>query len=201
MKKNVVVTMFNVESEAYQVLSELKSNPGTEEYLVLSAALVKKENGKCEMLDGFDTGAATSNDTLKGGLIGTAIGILGGPLGMLLGATYGALIGMTVDSVDAKQGLSMLEMVASKMDEGTMALIAMTDEENEKALDDRLSAFDAMIIRFDAERVAEEVEKAEETQKEMARLARLELRNEKQAKEAEAHADTLENYKARHQGE
>ena len=199
MEKNVLVTLFKVESESYQALAEMRQAPGTDSYLVSAAALVKKENGKCQVLDGFDTGAETTNDTAKGGLIGMAVGILGGPIGMLLGATYGSLIGLTLDSVDAGQGASMLEKIANKLDDGMLAIIALTEEETPDALDSKLSAFDATIARFDAEAVAKEVEKANEVEAEMARLARMELRKEQREKEAEAHAETLENYKARHQ--
>lgn len=199
MEKNVLVALFKVESESYQALAEMRQAPGSGSYLVSSAALVKKENGKCQVLDGFDTGAKTTNDTAKGGLIGMAVGILGGPIGMLLGATYGSLIGLTLDSVDAEQGASMLEKIANKLDDGMLAIIALTEEETPDALDSKLSAFDTMIARFDAEAVAKEVEKANEVEAEMARLARMELRKEQREKEAEAHAETLENYKARHQ--
>lgn len=199
MEKNVLVTLFKVESEGYQALTELKKEPGTDSYLVSAAALVKKENDKCEMLDGFDTGAKTANDTLKGGLLGMTVGILGGPLGMLLGASYGTMVGMAVDSIDAGQGLSMLEKVAGKLDNGMLALIALTEEETPDALDSKLSAFDTVIARFNADAVAEEVAKANEMQMEMARQARLQLRKEQREKEAEAHEETIANFKARHQ--
>lgn len=197
MEKNVIVTLFNVESEGYQALSELKQAPGTDTYLVAAAALVKKENGKVEVVDAFDTGVKTTDDAVTGGLVGMAAGILAGPLGMLLGASYGALVGMTLDSVDVQQGLSMLERVSSKLDDGMFALIALADETAPDALDEKLSAFDTVIARFDADVVADEVARAQEMQKEMARLARLELRNERKARETEAHAETIANFKAR----
>lgn len=198
MEKNVIVTLFKVESEAYQALTELRQAPEAATYLVSAAALVKKENGACKMLDAFDTGAHTANDTAKGSLIGMAVGILGGPIGMLLGASSGALIGMAVDAGDAGFGASMLEKVADKLDDGMLAIIALAEEDDTFALDQKLSAFDTVIARFDAEAVADEVQRAAEVEEEMARLARMELRKEQRDKEAEAHAETLENYKNRH---
>ena len=190
MEKNVIVAVFKVESEGYQALSELRQEAGAETYLVSAAALVKKEKDACFYLDGFDTGVQTTNDTMIGGLIGMTIGILGGPLGMLLGGSYGALVGSTVDAGEAMFGASMLDQIADKLDDGMVALVALTEEENEEALDAKLSAYDTIIARFDAEAVAEEVDRAYEKQAEMARQARMELRKEKKE---EAHEKLEEN--------
>lgn len=181
MEKNVVVAAFNVESEGYEALTELKKAAEAETYVVSAAALVKKEKDTCTVLDGFDTGVETTDDTAIGGLVGMTLGILGGPVGMLLGAGYGALVGMNVDAADALFGASMLEQIAEKLDDGMVALVALADEENEEALDKQLGGYDAVVARFDADVVEEEVDKAYEMQKEMARQARMELR--KKAKE------------------
>ena len=177
--KNVVVAVFKVESEGFQALSELRQAAGGDTYLVSAAALVKKTGNTCTYLDGFDTGLNTSNDAMLGGLIGMTVGILAGPLGILLGGCYGALVGATVDSADVAFGVSMLDQIASKLDDGMIALVALTGETSEGALDEKLSKFDAVIARFDAEAVAEEVDMAYEKQAEMARQARAELRKEK----------------------
>ena len=192
MEKNVIVAVFKVESEGYQALSELRQEAGAETYLVSAAALVKKEKDACFYLDGFDTGVQTTNDTMIGGLIGMTIGILGGPLGMLLGGSYGALVGSTVDAGEAMFGASMLDQIADKLDDGMVALVALTEEENEEALDAKLSAYDTIIARFDAEAVAEEVDRAYEKQAEMARQARMELRKEQKEKAREELKENME---------
>lgn len=179
-EKNVVVAVFGVESEGYQALSELRQTAADETYFVTAAALVKKTGDACFYLDGFDTGAHTTNDAAVGGLIGMVVGILGGPLGVLLGGSYGALIGATVDAGDAVFGASMLDQMADKLDDGMVALIALAAEETPDALDEKLSAYDTVIARFDAEAVAEEVDKAYEKQAEMARQAKEEVRKKKE---------------------
>ncbi len=63
MKQNIVVGLFEVESEGYQALTQLKNYPGDERCYVSAAALVKRENGSIQLLDGFDTGTNTSDDT------------------------------------------------------------------------------------------------------------------------------------------
>ena len=193
-KNNVIVTAFKVESEGYQALSQLRQEAEGETYLVSAAALVKKEKDACFYLDGFDTGAHTANDAMIGGVIGMLIGILGGPFGVLLGGSYGALVGATVDAGDAVFGASMLDQIADKLDDGMVALVALAQEETEEALDAKLSAYDTVIARFDAEAVADEVDKAYEKQSEMARQAKMEVRKQKREemeKELEENSEIL----------
>lgn len=176
--KNVVVAVFKVESEAFKALTELRQAASGATYLVSAAALVKKENGACRLLDGFDTGTDTSKGTAVGGIVGMVVGALAGPIGMLLGLSTGSLIGMSSDAGNAAYGASMLEQIADKLDDDMVAIIAITDEETEEALDGRLSAYDTVIARFDAKAVAAEVDEAYKMQDEMARQAREKLRDE-----------------------
>ena len=190
MEKNLIVAVFNVESEGFQALSDLKHAAEGDSYIISAAALVKKEKGACFYLDGFDTGINTANDTMLGGLVGMLLGIFAGPIGILLGGSYGALVGMTVDADDASFGASMLDQIADKLDDGMVALVALAGEESNDALDAKLSAYDTVIARFDADVVAEEVDEAIEMQYEMARQARMRLRKEKKEK---AREDLKEN--------
>ena len=180
MNKNVVVAVFKVESEGYQALTELRQVPEGQVFLVPSAALVKKENGVCRLLDGFDTGLNTDDDTAIGGLIGMTVGILGGPIGMLLGMGVGSLVGANIDAGDAIMDTAMLEQIAGKLDNGMVALIAQVEENAEAELDSRLSKYDVVIARFDADVVEDEVARAAEMQEEMARQAKDELRKKKE---------------------
>ena len=190
IERNVVVAVFNIESEGFQAFTELKQSLAGDTYFVNAAALVKKENGVCIALDMFDTGASTKNDTMTGGLIGMLMGVLGGPIGMLFGAAAGSYIGMSLDAADTVYGASMVEQIADKLDDGMVAIIAFTGEETADTLDEKLSKFDTVIARFDADVVAEEVDEAIEMQYEMARQARMRLRKEKKEK---AREDLKEN--------
>ena len=89
--QNVIVCLFDVESEGYQAITELRNAPGNDKSFISQAVLIKKENGALKALDSFDTGVKTSDDTAIGGLIGMCVGVLGGPIGMLLGAGWGSL--------------------------------------------------------------------------------------------------------------
>ena len=90
----------------------------------------------------------------------------------------GAGIVVNLDAADSAYGASMLEQIADKLDDGMVALVALADEAAEEELDAKLSGFDVVIARFDADKVADEVDRAYEKQAEMARLARMELRKE-----------------------
>ena len=179
MTENMVVGIFNVESEAYQAMTELKQNPASEKALISQAVLAKKENGEIKVIDSFDTGAFTLDDTLVGGLAGAFIGILGGPIGILLGGSYGALLGAMVDSGDALDQASMIEQVANKTMDGEMVIVALASEDDEAVLDAQFAKFDTTVMRYDAAVVAQEVEEARMMEEEMARQARAEFRKEK----------------------
>ena len=181
MAQNIVVGLFEVESEAYQAMTELKQNPGDEKSYVSTAALVKKENGSLRTLDAFDTGANTTDDMAIGGVVGALFGVLGGPVGVLLGGSYGMLLGSAFDTDDALANASLLEQIAGKMENGEVAIIGLAYEEDEAILDEKLSGFKTTIARFDAADVATEVEEAQQLEEEMARQARKELRDEKKA--------------------
>ena len=189
MAQNIVVGIFEVESEAYQAMTQLKQYPGDEKSYVSAAALVKKENGTLRTLDGYDTGANTADDMAIGGLVGALFGVLGGPIGVLLGGSYGMLIGSAVDADDALSNVSMLEQISGKLENDEVAIIALAYEEDEAILDQKLSGFKTTIVRFDAADVAAEVEEAQRMADEMARQARQELRDEKKAARKEKRAE------------
>ena len=189
MAKNIVVSLFEVESEAYQALTQLKQYPGDEKSYVSAAALIKKENGALRTLDGFDTGTNTTDDMAIGGLVGALFGVLGGPVGLLLGGSYGMLVGSVIDADDAGMNASMLEQIANKMDDDEVAIIGLAFEEDEAVLDQKLSQFKTVIARYDASVVAAEVEEARMLEDNMARQARQELRDEKKAERKEKRAE------------
>ena len=178
MKENVILVNYNVESEAYQALSELKRDTLNANYTISQAAVVKKDNGTLNIMDGFVNGAVTGDDTWKGSLIGSLVGILGGPLGVLLGGSMGMLIGGAVDANDMADNTSLLEKAGDSISNGETAIILLAQEEYETALTAKLNSFEVTITRFDAAEVTAEVEHACEVEKQMAREAREKMREE-----------------------
>ena len=193
---NIIAAIFDVESEGYQAMTTLSKTPIIEETSILQMALVKRENGAIKVCDSYDSGIHTTDDMLLGGLLGGLIGILGGPMGVLLMGSYGTLAGSLVDTGDALDSATVMERVADKLVDGEVALVMLAEEINEDEIDSKLKGYKITIARFDAAVVAEEVEQAEEAQKEMERQARKELRaakkeerkDKREAKKAEISA-------------
>lgn len=194
--ENVVTVVFDVESEAYQALSELKRESVTYGYTISQMGLVKKQNDRIVLLEGFDSGRDTTDDTAKGGLIGSLIGILGGPLGFFLGGSVGLLVGSVKDTADSVKNVSMLEQVSAKLSDGQVILAALIQEADEVAFNSRIGKFGTTIIRFDAAVIAEEIEEASKLQKEMERETKRKLREEKSQKRKQAIAEKRKKIQA-----
>ena len=178
-KENVVLANYKVESEAYQALSELKRDTANANYTISQAMIVKRENGKLNVMDGFVNGMTTGDDTWMGGLLGGLIGILGGPIGVLLGGSFGMLVGGAVDAGEMADDTSLLEKAGDSIADGETAVILLAQEEYETALTAKLNDFDVSITRLDAAEVAVEVEHAKEVERQMAKETREKLRAER----------------------
>ena len=179
MLENVIAVVFDVESEAYQAITELKKVTVTSSFVVSQAALVKRQYGILTVNDSFDIGVETRDDTYKGGLIGMLTGILGGPIGMLLGGSFGTLIGSAIDAGDAVKNASIIEKVSQNIGEEQTALLLMVQEIAEGAIDREFAKFSVAIARYDAAEVQAEIEEAAKLQKEMEKEAQKRLRQEK----------------------
>ena len=177
-KENVILANYKVESEAYQALSELKRDTANANYTISQAMIVKRENGKLNVMDGFVNGMTTGDDTWMGGLLGGLIGILGGPIGVLLGGSVGMLVGGAVDAGEMVGDTSLLEKAGDSIADGETAIILLAQEEYETALTAKLNDFDVSITRLDAAEVAAEVEHAKEVERQMAKETREKLRTE-----------------------
>ena len=182
--ENVVTVIFAQESEAYQALTEIRNAPVGEGYVVPEAALVKCDDDSITLVDGFDTGVITEDDTSTGVIVGSLVGILGGPLGVLLGAGTGALVGGVLDSSDTADLTSMLEVTALKLYAGDVAIVALVDED-EPAFDAAFDKYEVTIIRRYASDVADEVSRAYELEAEAAVLVMEQLRKEYKQERAE----------------
>ena len=178
-KENVILANYKVESEAYQALSELKRDTANANYTISQAMIVKRENGKLNVMDGFVNGMTTGDDTWMGGLLGGLIGILGGPIGVLLGGSFGMLVGGAVDAGEMAGDTSLLEKAGDSIADGETAIILLAQEEYETALTAKLNDFDVSITRLDAAEVAVEVEHAKEVERQMAKETREKLRAER----------------------
>jgi uncharacterized membrane protein len=164
---NIVGAMFASEEEARKAMEALAETPEINGTTILQMSLMKRKGGELKLCDNFTSENLTSNDTVKGGLIGGLIGILGGPIGALLGGATGALLGGAADIDNEDTSKTLIEQAAQKLEEGDLALIMLVDEGEENALDRQLLKYNVYIVRYDAETIAKEVEEAEKREKEM----------------------------------
>ena len=177
--ENIIMAVFPVESEAYQAFSELKRDSFGSSFLVGQAALVKKEGASLRVCESFDSGLETADDTWSGTLIGSIVGILGGPIGVLLGAGIGGLTGAAIDAADISRNGSLLEKAAANLSDGTVAILALTQEDGTMAMDSKFMKYNADIQRYDAAEVQAELDAARKAQREMEKQTRAALRQEK----------------------
>ena len=179
MNNNVVITIFDVESEAFQAFSDLLKNPRGGGYAVPEAVLIKNKNGAIEVCDGFGADAPGSGSA-TGIVIGALVGILGGPIGVILGATAGGLVGSASDTDRAVDAASVVAVVADKLYEGEIAIAALV-QETEPAFDNAFANYKTTIIRYDAADIADEVERLKELQDEVSNQVMQEIKADKKA--------------------
>ena len=179
MENNVVITVFDVESEAFQAFNELSKAPKGEGYTVLEAALIRNSANVIEVCDGFgisDPGAGTAT----GMVIGSLVGILGGPVGVLLGASAGACVGGASDARYTMDTASALAVIAGKIYEGEIAIAAVVGEE-EPAFDAAFANYNTTVVRYDAADIADDVERMYEIEAEFANQVEAEMKAERKA--------------------
>lgn len=169
--QNIIVSLFDVPSEAYQAFSELKAYTQTADTLIAQAVLVKKENGLLIPAESADFTANASSGAWTGGLIGAVVGLLAGPIGVLLGGTAGALLGGDAGAAESVGDALLLTNTAQKLDNGSTAIIALVQERSEATLDQFFGRFKTLTLRQDAAVAQKEVLAAVEAQKEVARQA------------------------------
>lgn len=138
--------------------------------------IVKNTDGNIVPKDGFDSGQDTTDDTWMGGLLGAAVGILGGPIGILLGGGVGLLAGSLVDESDAADNTSLLTYSSRSLLPGQTALIALVQEDDSADFDMQFDGMDCAVMHWDAAEIADEVDQADQIQKELAKEAREKLR-------------------------
>lgn len=153
--KNVIAVIFEEESKAYEVLSELKIYSGTT--MIETAGIIKKENGSIAVKDGFNFANIGDNWAI-GGIIGGVVGILGGPLGILITGGIGALIGAGVDIDKEDHTESLMKHVASQLNDNTTALLIIAEESDETELNQLLLSSNSLsIFRQNAASITSEI--------------------------------------------
>lgn len=183
---NVVITIFEVESEAHQAFNELKGKVVGEGYQVPEAVLLKNNAGTIEVIDGFGFAPADA-DTSTGIVIGSLVGVLGGPVGVILGAATGAWAGSVSDSGRALDTASAVAVVAGKIFEGEIAIAALVVED-EPAFDAVFADYKTTVARYDAADIADDVDRLYELGAEISNQVLAEVKADRKAERADRRA-------------
>lgn len=83
-------------------------------------------------------------------------------------------------AADAMDDSTLVEVVASKLYEDEVAIVALVQEE-EPAFDAAFAKYETTVIRYDAAAVADEVDRSIELAAELRRQARAQLRSDRKA--------------------
>lgn len=182
--ENLVLASFKEESNAYKALTKMKSNFVTDDYIILQAAIIQRENNRVTYKDGFDSEQILSKDWLKTGMIGSLIGVLAGPLGIFLGGGIGSYIGERTTFNRIKENETMLEHSVLKLSQDHLLLAIIVQEDDEQKLDDFLSSYDSevYILRKDIDLVEDELVQAKELTKELEHMISHKLKEERKQK-------------------
>lgn len=179
--ENLVISIFNTESEAYQSFADLKAFRQTPTTKVAQIALVKNENSHIVEKERYDFEDSSTNGALKGGLVGAVVGLLGGPIGVLFGYSFGSLYGLAVgDTVDTTEA-GLIDVVSQKLTDGETAVVALVQENNEAVIDAYFTKYDTQIMRWDVATVVAEVEAALQVQEDLYNQARAQMKAERKA--------------------
>lgn len=197
--ENIVLAVFNVESEAFQAMTELRQEPIRVGSVVSQAILVTNQNDRIKVEDTFDTGVETRDDTVRGTWIGALVGIIGGPLGILLGLSTGGLIGYSIDLSDFKKNIKLMNNIAEKLGDSQYAIIALAQEGEVDAINSKLTKFDVQIERFDAAEVRQEVKQVEEFQESLEKDAKKKASEERKEEFKDKLEDIREDIKEQFQ--
>ena len=193
--ENVVVSIFDIESEAFQAFSELKQFDQTENTKLAQALIVKAENGVINVKDNFDLIDSIGDGYFEGGLIGSLIGILGGPLGVLFGFAVGGVIGGSVGSYEELANSALIITVSNKLTNGEVAIIALVQENDESVLNAIFEKYQVDIVRWDVATVAAEIESALKIQKDLEHQAKARLIADKKEARREKFDKLIANIK------
>ncbi len=143
---HLVVAYFDDEDAAKEALEALKEAHKQEGLPIDGAAVVHRdEAGKIHLKEVGDTHAKKGAGV--GALIGGALGALFGPLGVIgggaIGAYYGGIVAATVDEGIPNEAL---EEIGAMLSAGGSALVALTTEQDAKAVEAKLASLGGRVV-------------------------------------------------------
>lgn len=174
---NVIVVLFEVESEAYKALAKLKREFINPSYIISQMGVIENKDARLHsLICGIDTPA---DNTPVNCLIGSLFEIMGEPIAVFLSGSSSIPAEITRDSDDAPKNSFMLEYIAEKLKNGSVMIAALVQETDNSSFDRHLANFKVEIRRWDAAVVAMEIEEAKKLAGEIQLLIRERMQQQK----------------------
>lgn len=154
----MVVLVFNNDVSAKDALQELKQAQKNGMIEIINAAVLQKDaNGKVKYQEEADLQLRKKGRVI-GGVAGAALAILGGPAGLLVSTAVGVGAGGLISRLKDK-GVpnEKLKEVASALDAGTSALVAVIDHIWVQKVIDEVAEQTAQVVREELSKEAQAV--------------------------------------------
>jgi uncharacterized membrane protein len=103
-----------------------------------------------------DVYTALPEGAMGGTAVGSLLGLLGGPVGLAIGAGSGLLVGATADYAKRRVTTDFAQHVADELTPGRAAIVAEVDEEETEAVNERMQALGATVLRRDLSDLADQ---------------------------------------------
>ena len=151
--ERMLVALFDDEAKA-RVGSQALQRMGDEGVIAVHTVRIfaRAKDGSVTSDDIYD---ALPEGTMGGTAVGSLLGLLGGPLGLAIGAAGGMLVGATADYAKSRVTTDFAQQVADELRPGRTAIIAEVDEEEPEAVNERLEALGATVLRRDLSDLAD----------------------------------------------
>lgn len=151
--ERMLVALFNDEAKARAGSQALQAMGDEGEVAVHTVHIFTREqDGTVSSDDIYDS---LPEGTMGGTAVGSLLGLLGGPVGLAIGAAGGMLVGATADYAKSKVTTDFAQRVADELTPGKTAIVAEVDEEETEAVNERLQALGATILRRDLSDLAD----------------------------------------------
>ena len=151
---NLIVISFQNQSQAIEGSHKLVELESFGDITIYEKAMLKKDaDGKTSVIE-----SETSDGlrTLSGMALGTLVGALAGPVGMLVGMMTGTLAGAALESDYFDFSDDLESKVSSRVQPGTVSIIAEIYEDNPAFVDNAVAPFGATVFRSDIDYVYDE---------------------------------------------
>ena len=151
--ERMLVALFGDEAEAREGAQALQAMGEDGELAVHTVRIfTRDQDGIVASEDIYD---ALPEGTMGGTAVGSLLGLLGGPLGLAIGAASGLLVGATADYAKSRVTTDFAQHVADELMPGRAAIVAEADEEEPGAVNERLQALGATVLRRDLSDLAD----------------------------------------------